>query len=188
MLFGGLLFYFFSFIHPNDTPTYGQIAPFFSPQVLRWESQILRWASEENLDPNLVATVMQIESCGNPLVVSPAGANGLFQVMDYHFNAGENPFDPDTNARRGLDYLRSSLEHFGNDAGLALAGYNGGIQGASRPAALWAQETRDYQYWGVNIYAEASAGMETSPTLQEWLNAGGASLCSQAGQLALQLQ
>lgn len=162
----------------------GQLAPLFTPQVLRWEAQILRWAAENQLDPNLVATVMQIESCGDPRALSRAGAQGLFQVMPYHFAEGEDAFAPETNAKRGLNYLRNSLNHFDGNASMAMAGYNGGINGASRPRADWAQETRDYQYWGENIYADAAAGRSHSPVLDEWLGAGGASLCAQAERRA----
>lgn len=184
LLFGLIKFPFASFTRSNTVSSDGQLGQFFAPQVLRWEPQIISWAKQEGLDPNLVATVMQIESCGDPYALSSAGAQGLFQVMPYHFASGENAFAPDTNAQRGLDYLHRSLEHFNGDAALALAGYNGGINGASRPSSQWAQETRDYQYWGENIYSDAVAGRENSAVLQEWLAAGGASLCAQAEQQA----
>ena len=35
---------------------------------------------------------------------------GLFQVMPYHFQEGEDPFSPDINAKRGLIYLRTAQE------------------------------------------------------------------------------
>jgi soluble lytic murein transglycosylase-like protein len=187
LLFGGILLFALLQIHlASAAPAH--IASFFSPSVQRWETQIVRWASEHSLDPNLVATVMQIESCGDPLAVSPAGATGLFQVMPYHFSDAENQIEPDTNAHRGLDYLKRSFESFGNDPSLALAGYNGGITGAARPQHEWAQETRDYVYWGEHIYADARSGAQTSAVLQEWLAAGGASLCAQAEQSALVFQ
>ncbi len=156
------------------------LAPLFTPEVQYWEKDILRWARQWNLDPNLIATVMQIESCGNPQALSRAGAAGLFQVMPFHFKPGEDPYDPETNALRGMGYLRRALDAFGQDSRLALAGYNGGIGGASRPESLWAAETVRYAYWGAGIYAEARAGKKQSARLQEWLNAGGASLCRQA--------
>ncbi|MCW5873797.1 MAG: transglycosylase SLT domain-containing protein [Anaerolineales bacterium] len=165
--------------------TNGGLTPLFTPQVMRWEAHIVRWAAEHGLDPNLVATVMQIESCGHPRALSRAGAQGLFQVMPYHFADGEDAFAPETNALRGLNYLRNSLAHFDNNASMALAGYNGGINGASRPREAWAQETRDYQYWGENIYTDAAAGRNASPVLAEWLAAGGASLCAQAERQAM---
>ena len=40
------------------------IAPFFEESVRYWEADIVRWGERHNLDPNIVATVMQIESCG----------------------------------------------------------------------------------------------------------------------------
>jgi soluble lytic murein transglycosylase-like protein len=160
----------------------GHLASFFAPEVLRWESEILTWSAENGLDPNLVATVMQIESCGDPQAVSRAGAIGLFQVMPYHFQDGEDNFNPHTNASRGLAYLKQAMESYPDSISLALAAYNGGIAGVSRPQSEWSQETVDYRYWGENIYADAAAGRENSPVLEEWLAAGGASLCAQAQQ------
>ena len=180
-LFGALLFFGLTRIPASAASRHSaksELADFFSPQVQRWDSDILRWSADHGLDPNLVATVMQIESCGDPFVVSPAGAIGLFQVMPYHFSENEEPFAADTNARRGLSYLRRALEHFNGEAAMALAGYHGGIGGASRPQFMWAQETIDYVYWGSNIYADALAGRDASLTLEEWLSAGGASLCA----------
>lgn len=184
MLFGALLFLGLTHIpllsSVSNRPD--ELSNLFTPQVQRWKAEILKWAIDFDLDPNLVATVMQIESCGNPEAISSAGAIGLFQVMPYHFTNRENPYLPATNAARGLDYLNASLKEYGGDIGQALAGYNGGIHGVSRPEFEWAQETIDYVYWGENIYADAVAGLRRSPTLDEWLAAGGASLCAQAAQ------
>jgi hypothetical protein len=184
VLFGALLLLGLTRISSTSTITRsdfnGTLARVFTPQVLQWENEIQQWASNLDLDPNLVATVMQIESCGNPNALSSVGAMGLFQVMPYHFTPNEDPYLPDTNAERGLDYLRSALKKYNGDTGMALAGYNGGINGASRPQSEWAQETIDYKYWGENIYADAATGRLSSPVLEEWLAAGGASLCAQA--------
>ena len=132
------------------------------------------------MDPNLIATVMQIESCGNPEISSGAGAMGLFQVMPFHFEDSEQPFDPDTNAKRGMAYLARGLELSDGHAGLALAGYNGGHSIISRSYEDWAYETQRYYRWGSGIYREASAKWDSSPTLAAWLSAGGQSLCSMA--------
>jgi hypothetical protein len=155
------------------------LAPLFTPQVLHWEEKILTWSAQKGLDPNLVATVMQIESCGDPKARSNAGAMGLFQVMPYHFQAGENPYHPPTNAKRGLAYLKQSQAKGGNIK-LTLAGYNGGIQGAQRPPSAWKEETIRYVYWGKGIYEDAKAGKDHSPRLEEWLESGGSRLCQQA--------
>jgi soluble lytic murein transglycosylase-like protein len=183
LLFCGLTRLPFTFF-TNDPAvsvfTANRVAEFFAPQVLRWEQEIHAWAVQYDLDPNLVATIMQIESCGDPFALSRAGAQGLFQVMPYHFLSGENSYDPDINANRGLAYLQKAMESYPENPALALAAYNGGIAGVSRPRIEWAQETLDYMYWGEHIYADATAGRSSSEVLQQWMAAGGASLCAQA--------
>jgi soluble lytic murein transglycosylase-like protein len=184
VLFGALLLFGLTRITVTDTVIQiDEISPIFTAQVLHWQNEIVIWADEHQLDPNLVATVMQIESCGDPHALSPAGAMGLFQVMPYHFAHGEDPYNPETNSLRGLNYLKDSVEIYG-DIGLALAGYNGGIQGAHRPQSEWAQETIDYKYWGEGIYRDAITDSKQSQALEEWLAAGGVSLCAQAEQTA----
>ena len=90
----------------------------FTPEVQYWEPLIKAWAVVYQVDPNLIATVIQIESCGDPTVSSWAGAQGLFQVMPFHFDQGEDMLDVQTNARRGLDYLMGSLDRADDHAGL----------------------------------------------------------------------
>lgn len=162
---------------PGAIPT---LSPIFTPSVQYWEEELIRWSSDQNVDPNLAATVMQIESCGNPTARSSAGAMGLFQVMPFHFEASEDPYDPDTNALRGLSFLAGGLEASGGHAGLALAGYNGGHGVIYKDYEFWHSETQRYFRWGSGIYREASSGWSSSPTLEEWLSAGGQSLCSSA--------
>jgi hypothetical protein len=158
------------------------IAPLFTPEVQYWASRIAVWSKKWGIEANLIATVMQIESCGAPQVISSAGALGLFQVMPYHFAKEDDPFKPATNALRGIGYLHQSLEAQNGDIYLALAGYNGGINGAKRPQSAWPAETVRYVYWGTGIYEDAIAGEKESDRLTEWLNHGGASLCSRAAQ------
>ena len=156
------------------------LSPVFRPEVQYWGEAIQGWADAAGLDPNLVAAVMQIESCGDPRALSRSGAMGLFQVMPYHFSGDDDPYSPDTNAARGLAYLKRSWETADGDPRLAFAGYNGGIGVIGLPESSWASETQRYAYWGSGIYAEASNGATESTRLQEWLSAGGASLCRQA--------
>ena len=160
--------------------THPGLSPLFTPEVHYWGDQIMGWATEMGLDPNLIATAMQIESCGDPRALSSAGAMGLFQVMPYHFEQGENPYYPATNALRGLGYLKKSLDTANGDYRLAFAGYNGGIGVIPKLESAWAAETVRYAYWGSGIYADALQGATSSPRLDEWLAHGGASLCAQA--------
>ena len=156
------------------------ISSAFTPEVQQWSSDITRWSSEFSLEPNLIAVVMQIESCGHPSVQSSAGALGLFQVMPYHFEAIDDPFNPQTNAQRGLSYLARSYELSNGRIDLTLAGYNGGHGVIDRKVDAWPTETRRYVMWGTTILDDIGRGEITSSHLDEWLAAGGASLCSQA--------
>jgi len=161
-------------------PSSASLSALFTPEIQYWADSISRWAAASSLDPNLAAVVMQIESCGNPRAKSRAGAMGLFQVMPYHFQDLENPYDPDINASRGLAYLAKSLETSGGDARLALAGYNGGIGVIGRAEWTWPAETKRYVTYGAPIYEDARNGELSSPMLMEWHAKYGASLCRQA--------
>ena len=158
----------------------GSISPVFSKEIKHWEPQIMGWAAQYDLDPDIIATIMQIESCGDPNAVSGAGAQGLFQVMPFHFEAGEDMQYPDSNAYRGMKFYNTMLAHTGGDVMLSFAGYNGGYAATDYPYEQWPNETQRYLYWAQGIYEEAKAGATESTRLQEWMNAGGIGLCQQA--------
>ena len=157
-----------------------ELAEFFAPAVQHWSGSISDWAAQHQVDPHLLATVMQIESCGHPTVISGAGAQGLFQVMPFHFAEGENMLDPQTNARRSSDFLKQCRQAAGGVIGLTLACYNGGASVIGQARESWPRETQAYYRWGVGIYSDAVAGNKTSDTLDQWMAAGGQRLCASA--------
>src|SRR5260370_22412204 len=118
------------------------IAPLFTREVQHWAPQIAKWAAQYDVDPNLIATLMQIESCGYPGAASTAGAQGLFQVMPMHFSENEPMTDPETNGGRGIQVIRDCLRYANGDVGLALACYNGGPSLISRDPRNWPDETQ----------------------------------------------
>jgi hypothetical protein len=158
------------------------MAGLFTDTVDYWAADIARWAKDNELDPNLLATVMQIESCGHPSVTSTSNAQGLFQVMPFHFGSNENMIDPETNAQRGAGYLKSCMGWANGDPGRAMACYNGGPSVLQRDMSTWHSETQRYYRWGTGIYSDAQRLSTDSGTLNEWLNAGGASLCQRASE------
>ena len=160
--------------------TRGTISPIFTREVQFWDVEILRWANASSLDPNLVATIMQIESCGDPNALSRSGAMGLFQVMPFHFRPGENGFETEVNAKRGLEYLWGSLQYANGNPRLAMAGYNGGIGVISRGEWTWPGETQRYVYYGEPIYNDARSGLSSSMMLNEWYQNYGAGMCGRA--------
>lgn len=166
----------------SDNPASGGISPIFTKEVQHWSNDIVRWANAAGVDPNLAATVMQIESCGDPRATSRSGATSLFQVMPFHFKFGENPYNPETNALRGLNYLSRSLQAGSGNARLALAGYNGGVGVIARSEWAWPSETKRYVLYGAPIYEDARSGASSSASLTEWYQKYGASLCRQAAQ------
>jgi soluble lytic murein transglycosylase-like protein len=156
------------------------IAPLFTRQVQYWGDDIERWGVLYDIDPNLIATIMQIESCGHPSVVSRAGAQGLFQVMPFHFSNGENMLEPETNAFRSASFIKECYNYTNGDVGLVMACYNGGPSLTSRSFDTWPNETQRYYVWGLGIYIDAMNFSRESDTLSEWLTAGGSGLCNMA--------
>mgnify|MGYP006278402283 CR=1 FL=1 len=157
------------------------ISDLFTLEIQYWEEEIMAWAEEYGLDPNLIATVMQIESCGYTRAKSAAGAMGLFQVMPQHFREKEDPYDPDTNAYRGLRWLQKTLKS-GGSTRMALACYNAGIARIKNPYLEWPNETERYVNWGLNIYQDTECGYDYSLALHHWLSKGGSSLCNRAAE------
>lgn len=156
------------------------ISPIFTREVQFWQGKIASWSTSYRIKPNMIATIMQIESCGNPQAESPSGKKGLFQVPPDQFRAGENSADPDLNAERGLSYLGELMASANGDPGRAFAAYNGGSSMLLTSPADWPQETQNYQYYASGIYEDAELGIDQSPALEDWLDAGGRNLCGQA--------
>ncbi len=169
-----------------NIPASGAIAPLFTPEVQYWAPQIAEWSQLYGIDPNIIATIMQIESCGSPVAGSSAGAQGLFQVMPFHFASGEDMHDPDTNAMRGMNFFNAQMDYTGGNILLSFAGYNGGYAASGGAYETWANETQRYYKWAKGIYEDAATGRSSSATLEQWLAAGGGGGCQiAASQLGL---
>jgi soluble lytic murein transglycosylase-like protein len=72
--------------------------------------------------------VIQVESEYKSDAVSPAGAEGLMQLMPQTAEelGVENSFNPVENIEGGVKYLHQLLTHFDGNTSLALAAYNAG--------------------------------------------------------------
>jgi soluble lytic murein transglycosylase-like protein len=100
-----------------------------------------QWAEDKALAPYLQA-IAKAESGFDPRAESPAGAQGLMQLMpaiQRHFEVTD-PFDPKESVRAGEALLREEIERF-KDLQLALAAYNAGSPAVYR-AMKEAQSTR----------------------------------------------
>lgn len=67
--------------NPNPDNGSCQVSPEFPQKILKWCSLITRYATERNLEPDLLAALILQESGGNPGAYSNSGAVGLMQVM-----------------------------------------------------------------------------------------------------------
>lgn len=103
---------------------------------LNYQQIIVQEAKQAQLDPSLVAAVINVESRWQVDAVSRKGAKGLMQLMPTTAEwiaektgqaavTEQELFLPETNIRLGVSYLTDLLTHFGSET-LALAAYNGG--------------------------------------------------------------
>jgi soluble lytic murein transglycosylase-like protein len=103
-------------------------------------------AERTGLSPDLIGAVIAAESGFRADAVSPAGAQGLMQLMPGTARAlgVADPFDPRQNILGGAEYLRQQLERFGT-VEKALAAYNAGPGAVSRHGGVPPYpETRHY--------------------------------------------
>jgi soluble lytic murein transglycosylase-like protein len=119
-------------------------------RVERFRSLIEQTAQRHRLDAALLAAVVHVESGGNPQAVSPAGAQGLTQLIPataQRFGV-HDPFDPAQSLDGAAQYLRGLLGQFGGDVSKALAAYNAG-------------EGNVKKYGGIPPFAETQAYVPT---------------------------
>lgn len=104
---------------------------------LKYESYIIKYSKEYDVDPNLVAAVIKAESKFKNDALSHRGAYGLMQIMpdtaDWiasQIGMGEitydRLYDPETNIKMGCWYLNNLSYEFNGDLDLMMAAYNGG--------------------------------------------------------------
>ena len=102
----------------------------YPDKILRWCDLIEGYATNNDLDPALVAAVILQESGGDPIIMSHAGAVGLMQIMPRDGIAASamcangpcfanRPSiaelqDPETNIEFGTQYLRWTIDYYGS--------------------------------------------------------------------------
>jgi soluble lytic murein transglycosylase-like protein len=112
--------------HAVRTP--GRLSTTASDRALMYDGLITEHAQANDVRPDLVRAVVQVESAFNPRARSPKGAQGLMQLMPataQQFGV-KNAYNPEENVRAGVAYLRQLLDRYRNDEELALAAYNAG--------------------------------------------------------------
>lgn len=119
---------------------------FFRTEV-PFGSLIYSEAKKNDLDPALVAAVVQTESNFRPTARSGVGASGLMQLMPRtgKWMGANNLMNPAENVRAGTKYLKYLNERFDNDETKVLAAYNAGEGNVRRYGGVPPfRETRNY--------------------------------------------
>ncbi len=107
--------------------------PAIDPHLLALAPRFAAAGRDAALSPRLIEAVAWAESRFNQSARSPAGAEGMMQLMPGTAAAlGVDPADADQNLRGGAAYFRQMLDLFENDLVLALAAYNAGPDAVRR--------------------------------------------------------
>jgi soluble lytic murein transglycosylase len=144
--------------------------------------------AEHHLPAGIVYAVMRQESAFDPVVVSPAAAVGLMQLIPSTAKAAAAelalPFDeadltrPDVNLRLGAYYIAKLLKMFGGNVALAAAAYNAGPRAVSR----WveASPSEELDLWVARIPFEETrtyvARVAQNLARYQWLEGGEAAV------------
>jgi soluble lytic murein transglycosylase-like protein len=106
-------------------------------------------AERAGLDPQLVLSVIDIESNFDRHALSHAGAQGLMQVMPFwkevYGNVEDDLYNPLVSLRYGCTILRHYLDKYPN-ATRALAAYNGSLNRDVYPNKIFKRLARSWQY------------------------------------------
>ncbi|MBF0157882.1 MAG: lytic transglycosylase domain-containing protein [Magnetococcales bacterium] len=136
--------------HPTPAPKLRGSGPSMKRADGAFDDIIQEAASTYGLNKNLISAVIQAESSFNPKAVSPAGAQGLMQLMPATGRSlgVDDPFNPRQNIMAGSRYLRRLLDRYQGNTQLALAAYNWGPgnleRSLERQTGKMPQETRQY--------------------------------------------
>lgn len=175
-------------------------APWIPSTVKHWDNQIAANAKKYNVDPNLIAIVMTMES-GGYAQANSGEAQGLMQITpltakDIASKYLKKPvshydlYNPDTSIEFGAAYLGYLRDTFGevsqgpdwtSTVELVAAGYNGGPGAAHNLEignGLHDTQTVVYSRDAFNMWRERHA--KDSPTYDRWLERGGSLLIDEA--------
>ena len=108
---------------------------FFYP--FEYREEVYYYSEKHQMDPYLVAAIINVESGFDPEAESPKGARGLMQIMPQTAKwsaemVGANGFEehmlfePAYNLDLGIYYFSHLQEKYNGNLTLALAAYNGG--------------------------------------------------------------
>ena len=92
---------------------------------------VLEEAARQGVSPSLVLAIARVESDFNPMALSHVGAKGVMQIMPRTAStefgvASHRLYDPYTNVRIGVSFIKQLISTYGGRVDIALSHYNGG--------------------------------------------------------------
>ncbi len=209
VLLGGLIvlaiFGIITFIKNSQVPlkpeSSGVTTPWIPDTVKKWEDPINEMAKKYNIDPNLIAIIITMESGGYAQAHSEADAEGLMQITPLtgkdiakmYLKEPRTNYDlqdPRTNIEFGTAYLALLRKEYGtpkqgpswdSTVELIAAAYNGGFAAANsieKGEGLHDTQTVVYSRDAFNMWRERHAAK--SPTFDRWKERGGIDLINLA--------
>lgn len=144
-----------------------------------YDAEINAAATKHGVNPALLKGLVKQESGFNPNIGSPAGAQGLTQLMPATARSlgVRNIHDVQQNLDGGAKYLKQQLDRFGGNVDKALAAYNAGPGAVERFGGIPPyKETQNYvrivkanaqQYGGSSDVHLLDTAPSTAPTEQQ---------------------
>jgi len=117
----------------------------FADPVRQWADEVKEWAKIHDVRPEIILSIIQQESTGNPDATGAIGERGLMQVteialQDVNENFNSFPYQsdidfadlvrPNANIKAGTAFYRLQLDRMNGSDYDALRAYNCGAQGA----------------------------------------------------------
>ena len=128
-------------VTPKPVTEHRVVAALVAPRVVSpapaasgIDEAIEQIAAQVSLQPQVIHSVIKVESNYNPFAISPKGAQGLMQLIPAtarRFGVS-NVFNPAENIQGGSKYLKYLLDLFGGNYAFALAAYNAGEAAVAR--------------------------------------------------------
>ncbi len=137
-------------------------AEFFAAEIPYGEL-IYEKSKKYDVDPALVAAVIEQESRFRPKAKSPVGARGLMQLMPRtgRWMGARNLYDPAQNIDAGVKYIAYLDKRFNGDLKKIVAAYNGGEGNVKRYGGVPPfRETRTYVKKVIGNYDKRNRQLE----------------------------
>ena len=137
-------------------------AEFFAAKIPYGEL-IYEKSKKYDVDPALVAAVIEQESRFKPRAKSHVGARGLMQLMPRtgRWMGARNLYDPEQNVDAGVKYIAYLDKRFNGDLKKIVAAYNGGEGNVMRYRGIPPfRETRQYVKKVLNNYDKRNKQIE----------------------------